>query len=50
MARRIMLANGLRADQVAEIRGYADRNNLIPSDPADSRNRRVWIVLKYQAN
>jgi chemotaxis protein MotB len=48
MARRIMLANGLRADQISENRGYADRSNLIPSDPADSRNRRVSIVLKYR--
>jgi chemotaxis protein MotB len=50
MARRIMLENGLRADQVSEIRGYADRRNLIPSDPTDSRNRRVSVVLKYQRN
>ena len=47
MARRIMLAAGLRADQVSEIRGYADRRIYIPSDPSDSRNRRVSVIVKY---
>jgi chemotaxis protein MotB len=47
MARRIMVAAGLRAEQVSEIRGYADRRIYIPSDPADSRNRRVSVIIKY---
>ncbi len=46
-ARRIMLAAGLRNDQVTEIRGYADHHTLIPADPADSRNRRVSVIVKY---
>ncbi len=46
-ARRIMLAAGLRAEQVSEIRGYADRRTLIAGDPADSRNRRVSVIVKY---
>jgi chemotaxis protein MotB len=46
-ARRIMLAAGLRSDQVSEIRGYADHRTLIPSDPANSRNRRVSVIVKY---
>jgi len=48
MARRIMLAAGLRSDQVSEIRGYADRRIFVPSDPHDSRNRRVSVIMKYQ--
>ena len=48
MARRIMLAAGLRAEQVSEIRGYADRRIYVPSDPSDSRNRRVSVIIKYQ--
>jgi chemotaxis protein MotB len=48
MARRIMLSAGLRADQVSEIRGYADRRIFIPGDPKDSRNRRVSVIMKYQ--
>lgn len=47
MARRLMLQSGLRPEQVAEIRGYADRRSLVPNDPADSRNRRVSVVVKY---
>ena len=49
MARRIMVASGLRAGQVTEIRGYADNRILIPSDPDDSRNRRVSVIMKYQS-
>jgi chemotaxis protein MotB len=48
MARGIMLAYGVRADQIAEIRGYADRRILFPSNPTDSRNRRVSVVMKYE--
>jgi chemotaxis protein MotB len=48
MARRIMIAQGLRTDQIAEIRGYADHRALIAGDPSDSRNRRVSIIMKYQ--
>jgi len=48
MGRRIMVAHGLKPDQVSEIRGYADHRTLIAGNPADSRNRRVSIVMKYQ--
>ncbi|MGA2183483.1 MAG: flagellar motor protein MotB [Bryobacteraceae bacterium] len=48
MARRIMIARGLRPDQVSEICGYADHRALIAGNPADNRNRRVSIVMKYQ--
>jgi chemotaxis protein MotB len=48
MARRVMLAGGLRSDQISEIRGYADRHLLITSDPADSRNRRISVIMKYE--
>lgn len=46
-ARRIMLAAGLRGEQITEIRGYADQRALIPANPADSRNRRVSVIVKY---
>jgi len=48
MARRIMVASGLRPEQITEIRGYADHRILIGGNPADSRNRRVSVVMKYQ--
>jgi chemotaxis protein MotB len=46
-ARRVMLAAGLRNEQVTEIRGYADHHALISADAADSRNRRVSVIVKY---
>jgi chemotaxis protein MotB len=48
MARRVMLGAGLRSEQIAEIRGYADRHILITSDPTDSRNRRISVIMKYE--
>lgn len=47
MARRIMLAYGLQADRIAEIRGYADRHP-ITANPMESRNRRVSLILRYE--
>jgi chemotaxis protein MotB len=46
-ARRLMEANGLTRNQVAEIRGFADedlRNKAHPEDPA---NRRVSLIVRY---
>jgi chemotaxis protein MotB len=48
MARRVMLGAGLKPDQISEIRGYADRHILIASDPTDSRNRRISVIMKYE--
>lgn len=48
MARRALLAGGIAPEQVAEIRGYADRHVLIAGRPDDSRNRRVSVILKFR--
>jgi chemotaxis protein MotB len=42
-----MTDSGLRKDQVAEVRGYADQRLRKPEDPNDASNRRVSIVVKY---
>ena len=47
MARRILLSYGVRSEQIAEIRGYADRRILFPGDPSSSRNRRISVVMMY---
>jgi flagellar motor protein MotB len=47
MARRLMLGYGLQAGRVAEIRGFADRQP-ITGNGADSRNRRVSVVLQFE--
>jgi chemotaxis protein MotB len=45
-ARRVMLAGGLRADQISAVRGFADRELRVPEDSTDPRNRRVSIVVR----
>ncbi|MEI9973620.1 MAG: flagellar motor protein MotB [Ignavibacteriota bacterium] len=44
-ARQLMQANGLRADQVAQVRGYADQQLRNPSDPQDPSNRRITLIV-----
>ena len=45
-ARRLLSADGLRLDQIVEMRGFADQLPLNSVDPNDSRNRRVSIIVK----
>ncbi len=47
-ARRLMQGNGLRSDQVTQIRGFADQSLRKKSEPEDPSNRRVSIIIKYQ--
>ncbi len=47
MARRTLVAAGLEAERIAEIRGYAERRPAVAGDPHDSRNRRVSLVIKF---
>jgi len=49
-ARRVMLREGLRADQLAAVRGLADRQPKVKTDPLDPRNRRVSILVKRSAD
>jgi chemotaxis protein MotB len=48
-ARRLMEANGLRANQVAQVRGYADRQLRHPEDPESPSNRRISVIVQYMA-
>ena len=45
--RRLMQETGVRGDQVAEVRGYADQRLRNKKDPDSASNRRVSIVVKY---
>jgi len=47
-ARKLMQTNGIKADQVAQVRGYADQRLRKPEDPDSASNRRVSIVVTYQ--
>jgi chemotaxis protein MotB len=44
-ARKILEENGLRKDQVLEVRGFGDRKPKNPDDPFDYSNRRVSILM-----
>jgi chemotaxis protein MotB len=48
-ARKTMEENGLRPDQVVEIRGYADQELRVPDKPDDPSNRRISIIVRYTA-
>src|SRR5580658_4703093 len=45
-ARRLMQQDGVRKDQVTQVRGYADQLLRVRSDPYDSSNRRISILVK----
>ena len=46
-ARRIMQENGLRPDQVKQIRGFADQQLRLPNEPENPSNRRISIIIQY---
>jgi chemotaxis protein MotB len=46
-ARRAMQANGLRADQVTQVRGFADQRLRKPEAPLDPSNRRISLIVQY---
>jgi chemotaxis protein MotB len=48
-ARRWMQQNGMRDDQVTQVRGFADQSPRDPVHPDDAKNRRVTLVIMYQA-
>ncbi|MCW5965426.1 MAG: OmpA family protein [Bryobacterales bacterium] len=46
-ARRFMEQSGLRAEQIGQVRGFADRQLRNPSSPNDYSNRRVSIIVGF---
>jgi len=49
-ARRLLQQDGVRADQVTQIRGYADQFLRVKSNPYDPSNRRISILVKNSDN
>ena len=45
-ARRLLQQNGVRSDQVTQVRGYADQMLRVKDNPTDPSNRRVSILVK----
>ena len=46
-ARRVMQANGIRDDQVIQVRGFADQRLRKPEAPLDPANRRISVIVQY---
>ncbi len=47
-ARRWMQGNGMRDDQVTQVRGFADQSLRNRDDPEDASNRRVTLIIQYK--
>jgi chemotaxis protein MotB len=45
-ARRILQQDGVRSNQVTQVRGYADQMPRVKNNPSDPSNRRVSILVK----
>ena len=46
-ARRLMQASGIKADQIVQVRGFADQRLRRLDNPLDSSNRRVSLIVQY---
>ncbi len=42
-----MQQSGIRADQVSQVRGFADQRLRNPKDPMEASNRRISIIVQY---
>jgi chemotaxis protein MotB len=47
-ARRLLQQDGVRTDQVTQVRGYADQMLRVKNNPTDPSNRRVSILVKNE--
>jgi chemotaxis protein MotB len=45
-ARRLLQQDGVRVNQVTQVRGYADQMPRVKNNPSDPSNRRVSILVK----
>jgi chemotaxis protein MotB len=46
-ARRLMQVHGIGADQVTQVRGFADQRLRKPDAPFDPANRRISVIVQY---
>jgi len=46
-ARKMMQAQGIRPDQVSQVRGFADQRLRLPQKPDDPSNRRISLIVQY---
>jgi chemotaxis protein MotB len=48
-ARRLMQQNGVKPEQVMQVRGYADQRLRKRDQPEDPSNRRISVIVQYLA-
>jgi len=48
MSRRVMQDAGIRADQIVQVRGFADQRLFKRDSPTHASNRRVSIIVQYR--
>ena len=46
-ARHLLQTDGVRSDQVSQVRGYADQLLRVKSDPLDASNRRISLIVQW---
>ncbi|HEY2860383.1 MAG TPA: flagellar motor protein MotB [Terracidiphilus sp.] len=46
-ARRLMESKGVKLQQISQVRGFADRQPRVLTNPEDPSNRRVSIIVQY---
>lgn len=46
-ARRLLRADGVRPDQISQVRGYADQLLRVKNDPYDPSNRRISLIVQW---
>jgi len=46
-ARRLMQSEGVREDQVSQVRGFADQRLRVPANSEDPSNRRISLIVQY---
>ena len=46
-ARRLMQEQGIRPDQISQMRGFADQHLRLPDKPFDPSNRRISLIVQY---
>ena len=46
-ARRLMQQNGVRSDQISQVRGFADQMLRKANDSQDPSNRRISLIVQY---
>ncbi len=49
-ARRLLQQDGVRPDQVTQVRGFADQMLRVKNNPFDPSNRRITILVKNNEN